>query len=114
MASAQNGSLDRSFSRFWHTAIPVRDRSPAANAKGIARNDEGRWQLAAFEFVRRRFNAIQNVENQIAIMSCADDFLRRLLLFEIEFEDRIELLIGRQRLFIQLSRRKFRRRRLVD
>ena len=105
MASAQNGSLDRSFSRLWHTAIPVRDRSPAANANGIARNDERRWQLTAFEFVRRRFNAIQNVVNQIAIVSSADDFLRRLLLFEIEFENRIELLVGRQRLFIQLPRR---------
>src|SRR6266513_4619981 len=75
--------------RLRHTSITMGDRPAATNADGVARNDQRRRQLPAFEFIGGRFNSIKNFVNQIRVMTRGDDCFRRLLLFEIQLQNRI-------------------------
>src|SRR5437870_8611279 len=92
----------------------MRHGPAAANADGVARNDQRRRQLPPLEFVCRRFNSVQDVVNQASIMAGGNDLFRRFLLLEIELEDRIELVIRRQRLIVKLFGRQLSRWPFVD
>src|SRR6266851_8052838 len=96
------------------SAVAMRYRTPPADADGIARDDQGGWQLAALELIRRRLDFIQNVVNQLRIVARRDDFFGRLLLFKIQLQDRIEFVIRRQRLIVKLFGREFSRRAFLD
>ncbi len=47
----------------------MRHGSPPPNTNRVARNDQSWRQLAALEFVRRRFDAIQNVVHQTRVVT---------------------------------------------
>ena len=88
--------------------ITMRHGSPPANTDRVTRNDQSWRQLAALEFIRGRFDAIQNVVNQTRVVTCGDNLFRRFFLLEIEFQDRIKLVVRRQRLIVKLAGSKFR------
>src|SRR5207237_9209837 len=92
----------------WHTTIAMRDRPAATDPDRVTRNNQRGRQLSALKFICRRLNTIENVINQIAIVSSSDDLFWRLLPLEIKLQNWIEFLVRRQRLFIQLTRGQFR------
>src|SRR5215813_5799259 len=106
--------LIRSSNRRRSATVFVRYGPTPSNSNSIARNDQGWRQLSTFEFVRRGFNSIENVVNQPRVVTFGDDFFRRSLLLKIHRQNRIELVIGRQRLIVKLPGRQFSRRPLFD
>ena len=59
-----------------NASVAMRDGPPPADADRVTRNNQRGRQLAALEFVGRRFDPIENVVNQIRIMPGADYFFR--------------------------------------
>src|ERR1700687_3357372 len=92
----------------------MRNGTPSSDSNRVARNDQRRRQLAALEFIRRRFDLIENVVDELRFVTRCDDLFRRSFLLEIKFKDRIKLVIRGQRLIVELSWREFSRRSLVD
>src|SRR6478672_1488502 len=94
--------------------ITMRNWPPPADANRVARDDQGRRQLAALKFIGWRLNAIQNIENHDWVIAGRDDLFGSSLLFKVQLQNRIEFVIWWQRLIVKLSRRQFRRRALLD
>src|SRR6476620_6403964 len=92
----------------------VRYWPASTDADRVARNDQRRRQLPAFEFIRRRLHSVENVLHKTRLEARCDDFARRGFLFEVELQYAIELVVRRQRLIVKLSRRELSRRTLVD
>ena len=86
-------------------AITMGDRAPSSDPNCVARDDQRRRQLAALEFVCRRFDLIEDVVDEFSFVARRDDVFGRSFLLEIEFEDWIQQVIGRQRLIVKLSGR---------
>src|SRR6185369_7858981 len=85
------------------------NRAAASDADRISRNDQCRRQLATLEFIRRRFDTIENIQYESTIESGRDNLIRRRLLLEVKSQYAIELVVGRQRLIVELFGRQFSR-----
>src|SRR5215211_5875778 len=94
--------------------VAVRDGAAAADADGVARDDERRRELPALELVGRRLDAVEDVVDERAVVPLVDDLLGRILPLEVEPQDRVERVVGRKALVVELVGRKLRRRALVD
>src|ERR1041384_4003941 len=90
------------------------DGPASTDADRVSRNDQRRRQLPAFEFVRGRLNAIENILHETRLEAGGDDLARCGFLFEVELQHAIELVVRRQRLIVKLSRRELSGGTLVD
>src|SRR5215204_1675461 len=95
-------------------ARPSSVGAAAADADGVARDDERRRELAPLELVGRRLDAVEDVVDERAFVPLGDDLLGRVLPLEVEPQDGVERVVGRQRLVVELVGRQLRRRALVD
>ena len=92
---SQTNSADAAWYSFLRTASNARRLSavtmgywsPSADANRIARDNQRRRQLAALEFVCRRFDPIEDVIDELGFVSRRDDLFRRSLLLKIKLED---------------------------
>src|SRR5919107_1778691 len=93
--------------------VAVRDGAAAADADGVARDDERRRELAPLELVGRRLDAVEDVVDERAVVPLGDDLLGRVLPLEVEPQDGVERVVGRKTLVVELVGRQLRRRALV-
>src|SRR5215216_3640609 len=82
--------------------VAVRDGAAATDADGVARDDERRRELAPLELVGRRLDAVEDVVDERALVPLGDDLLGRGLALEVEAQDGVEHVVGRQRLVVEL------------
>lgn len=70
-------------------AIFVSYRAAAANSDCVLGDDQSGRQLAAFELVRGMLDFVKDAVNKLGVIARGDDLIRRCLLLEIHFQDRI-------------------------
>ena len=75
--------------------VVMGDWPAAADADCVPGNDQRGRELPSFEFVGRRFHAVQQIVNQLGIVPGGNDLFRCFFLFEVKLEDWIELIIRR-------------------
>src|SRR6266478_8014676 len=84
------------------------------DTNGVPGNDQSRRQLPALEFIRGRFDPVENLIHESRLDSSSDDLFRSRLLFKIQTQDWVEFVVGWKGLIIKLAWSQFRRRAFLD